>query len=214
MPSWHRNSRNYLTVVPFSTSRVLCWKHIFTGNTLWQVPETSGWLCGKVGNVGHFCVLLWEMLFWIKSCWISKCSLCILTLWSTFIISSLLMELKICYHWCQCLLPHTNLSQLHPSLLCTTYFPKCVPLLSSQMAFVKEVSPAKILYGSFICPTHRRHLKSVSTILNSLHSSQCLPSHNIQNFTLIASLLAVILSTWVLCEHLVLSPHPPPLQLK
>jgi len=182
MPSWYRNSRSCLTVVPLATSRILCWKLIFTGNTLWQVPGTSRLLCGKVGNVGHCYLLLWEMPFWIKSCWISKCSLYILTLWSTFIISSLLIELKICYHWCQCLLLHTNLSQLHPSPLFTTFFPKCVLFLFSQTAFVKEVSPAKILYESFVCRTHRRHLKSLSTILSSLHSSQCLLSHNIQNF--------------------------------
>jgi hypothetical protein len=196
MPSWYRNSRSCLTVVPLATARILCWRHIFTGNTLWQVPETSGWLCGKVGYVGHCSVLLWEVLFWIKSFWISKCSLCILTLCSTFIISCLLIELKIYYHQCQCLPLHTYLSQLHPYPSFTTYFFKCVLLLPSQMAFFKEVSTTKILNGSFVCPAHRRHLKSfVSTILSSLHSSQCLPSHNIQNFALTASLLGLILST-------------------
>ena len=96
----------------------------------------TSWLCGKVGCVSHCSVLLWEMLFWI-----SKCTLCILTLQSTFMISSLLIELKICYHQCQFLPLHTNLSQFHPYPSFTTYYLKCVLLLSSQMAFFQRGFP-------------------------------------------------------------------------
>jgi hypothetical protein len=30
-----------LTVVPFTMPTILCWKHTFTDNTLWQMPEPS-----------------------------------------------------------------------------------------------------------------------------------------------------------------------------
>lgn len=212
MPSWYRNSRSCLTVVPLATARILCWRHIFTGNTLWQVPETAGWLCGKEEYVGHCSVLLWEMQFWIKSLWISKYSPCILTLRSTFIISSVLIELNIYYHQCQCLPLHTNLSQSHPYPSFTTYFLKCALLLSSQIAFFKEVSPTKILNGSLVYSALRKHLKSfVSTMLSSLQSSQCLPSHNIKNFALLhPCFLWYYLPEYLGCEHLVISPQPPP----
>lgn len=152
MPSCYRHSRSCLTVVPLATARILCWRHIFTGNTLWQVTETSDWLCGKVGYVGHGSVLLWEMLCWMKSFWTSICSLCVLTLRSSFIISSLIIELKICYHQCQCLPLHTILSQLHSYPSFTTSFLKCVLLLFSQMAFLKKVFPTRILNGFLVQP--------------------------------------------------------------
>ena len=52
--------------------RILYWQHMHSYHK-WQVPELSGWLCGRVGH----CCILWEMLPWIKSCWISRYSLCI-----------------------------------------------------------------------------------------------------------------------------------------
>ena len=75
-------------------------KATFTDNMLWQMPEPSGWLCGRVG---HCSVLSWEMLFWIKICWVSKYSVYILTFWSTLInvyISRSYSE-HLLYVWCR-----------------------------------------------------------------------------------------------------------------
>jgi len=44
----------------------LCWSHAFTDGTLWQMPEPSEWLYGKVS---HCSIFLCEMSFWIKGCW-------------------------------------------------------------------------------------------------------------------------------------------------
>jgi len=41
--------------------RCLYWRNTFTHNTLWQMPEPSGWLSE---NVGHCSVFLQEMLLW------------------------------------------------------------------------------------------------------------------------------------------------------
>jgi len=37
-----------LTAVPFPVPRMLCRRCAFTCETLWQMPEPSGWLCWKV----------------------------------------------------------------------------------------------------------------------------------------------------------------------
>jgi hypothetical protein len=67
-------------------------KATFTGNTLWPMPEPSGWLCGEAG---HSSIFSWEMLFWIKICWVSGFPVCILTFWSTRVyVSQILLRVS------------------------------------------------------------------------------------------------------------------------
>ena len=61
--------RSCLTMIPFAHPRILYWRNTFTHNTLWQIPEPSGWLCE---NVGHCSVFLREMLLWGGGKWLKK----------------------------------------------------------------------------------------------------------------------------------------------
>ena len=56
-------------------TRIPCWRHAFTHNALWQMPEPSGW---QYGNTGYHSVFSWRKLLWTESCWISKYSLYVL----------------------------------------------------------------------------------------------------------------------------------------
>ena len=38
----------------FAKPSVLYWRHTVIYNTLWNVPEPSGWLCGKLGHCSGF----------------------------------------------------------------------------------------------------------------------------------------------------------------
>ena len=77
-----RSAKICLTVVLFTKSRIQFRRHTFTGNTLQQVTEPSGWLNVKLG---HFSVLSKEMLLWRKRFKTSKYPLCILTFWLTYV---------------------------------------------------------------------------------------------------------------------------------
>ena len=65
----------------YTKLRILCWRCTFTSKTLWQMPEPS-WLCG---NICHCSPFSWGKLLQIKSWWISKYTLHILTFWKTII---------------------------------------------------------------------------------------------------------------------------------
>jgi len=62
--------------------RILCWRCTFTSKSLWQMPEPSWWLCR---NICHCSPFSWEKLLQIKSSWISKHILHILTFWKTIV---------------------------------------------------------------------------------------------------------------------------------
>ena len=44
-------ARSCLTVVPFTKPRILCWRHTFTDNTLWQMYKSRPLFCLLVTNV-------------------------------------------------------------------------------------------------------------------------------------------------------------------
>lgn len=60
--AWCSQISNYCVSSSYSGSvykaEILCWRYIFTHNSLWLLCELSSLLCGKV--------CLWEMLFWKK----------------------------------------------------------------------------------------------------------------------------------------------------
>jgi len=83
IPNRCRTARSCVTVVLFTKPTIPCWKQTsFTDNTSWKMHELLWWLCGKVC---HCSVFSGKMLLRIKCFWESKYSLCILTVWMTYI---------------------------------------------------------------------------------------------------------------------------------
>ena len=85
------SARSCLTFAPFTKPWVLCVRHTFTDNILWQMPEPVGWLCGKVGH----CFLFVRNVASNKSCWTSRNSLCILTFWLAYVCWNIKWSFKI-----------------------------------------------------------------------------------------------------------------------